>query len=98
MCKNTGQSFSKWIYDALDIAIGEHQQQQLVKWEHEEEYHSKNKKTDKYKQIRMRKREERSQETKKKGKPRRNSVKHRYWYGRSNITKKKKINSKYFRG
>ena len=58
LCKNTGQSFSKWIYDSLDIAIGEHQQQQLVKWEHEEEYHSKIKKTDLYKQIRKRKREE----------------------------------------
>src|ERR1700722_3545670 len=55
--KNNGRSFSKLIYDELDICIGKYQKISLDRWENEDKFHSKLKQESKYKNKRKKSRE-----------------------------------------
>jgi hypothetical protein len=66
--KNEGRSFTKFIYDELDISVGKHQQIYLDKWDKEEQYHSKWKKQPKIINKRKKSKDERSAESKVKNK------------------------------
>ena len=62
--KNNGRSFSKLIYDELQISVGKNQQIILDRWDDEEKYHSNWKQKPEVKNQRKRSRDERPAESK----------------------------------
>ena len=62
--KNNGRSFSKLIYDELQISVGKNQQIILDRWDNEEKYHSNWKQKPEVKNQRKTSRDERSTESK----------------------------------